>query len=81
LNKNYWYKHAPKSVETSQESKVNILCNKQTQTDRNIPNNKQDIIIRDKENRTCMSIDVAISGDRNMIKKKPRKFQNVKTLQ
>jgi hypothetical protein len=39
------------------------------QTDRTIPNNKPDIIIRDNEKRTCMLIDVAISGDRNMTKK------------
>jgi hypothetical protein len=26
------------------------------------------------EKRTCMLIDVAILGDRNVIKKKPRKF-------
>jgi hypothetical protein len=44
------------------------------QTDRAIPNNKPDIIIRDNEKRTCMLIDVAISGDRNLIKKKPKKF-------
>jgi len=51
------------------------------QTDRTIPNNKPDIIIRDNETGTCMSIDVAISGDRNVIKKKPRIFLNIKTLQ
>jgi hypothetical protein len=44
------------------------------QTDRAIPNNKPYIIIHDNEKRTCVLIDVAISGDRNMIKKKPRKF-------
>jgi hypothetical protein len=38
------------------------------QTDRTIPNNKQDIIIRDNEKGTCMLIDAAISGDRNVIK-------------
>jgi hypothetical protein len=38
----------------------------------NHPNNKPDIIIRDNEKRTCMLIDVAISGDRNVIKKKLR---------
>jgi len=32
------------------------------------------IIIRDNEKRTCILIDVAISGDRNVVKKKPRKF-------
>ena len=43
--------------------------NQQVQTDRNIPNNKPDIIICDNENGTCMLIDVAISEDRNVIKK------------
>jgi hypothetical protein len=38
------------------------------QTDRTIPNNKPDIIIRDNENGTCMLIDVAIQGGRNVIK-------------
>jgi hypothetical protein len=43
---------------------------------RTIPNNKPDIIIRDNEKGTCTSmlIDVAISGDRKVIKKKPRRF-------
>jgi hypothetical protein len=31
------------------------------------PNNKPDIIIRDNEKQTCMLIDVAIPGDRNVI--------------
>jgi hypothetical protein len=44
------------------------------QHDRTIPNNKPDIIIRDNEKRTWMVIDVAISGDRNVIKNKPRRF-------
>jgi hypothetical protein len=35
-----------------------------------IPNNKPAIRISDNEKRTCMLIDVAISGDRNVIKKK-----------
>jgi hypothetical protein len=47
LDKKHWYEHVPKSVETSQGGKVTILCNQQMQTDRTIPNNKPDIIIRD----------------------------------
>ena len=58
----------PKSVETSQGSKVTILWNQQLQNDRTNPNNKPDIIIRDNEKGTCMLIDVAISGSRNVIK-------------
>jgi len=61
-------------VETGQGGKVTIPWNQQVQTDRTIPNNKPDIIIRDNEKRTCMLIDVAISGDRNVTKKKLRKF-------
>jgi hypothetical protein len=39
-------------------------------TDRTIPNNKPDFINRDNKQGTCILIDVAISGDRNVIKKK-----------
>ena len=62
----------PKSVETSQEGTVTILWNQQVQTNRTIPNNKPDIIIRDNEKETFMLIDVAISGDRNVIKNECR---------
>jgi len=51
-----------------------MLWNQKIQTDRTILNNKPDIIIRDNEKGTCMLIDAAISGDENMIKKKPRIF-------
>jgi len=54
-------------VGTSQGDKVTIPWNQQIQTDRTIPNNKPYVIIRDNEKGTCMLIDVAISGDRNVI--------------
>jgi len=66
--------------ETGQEDNVTILWNQQVQTDRTIPNNKPDIIICDNEKRTCMLIDVAISGDRNVIKKEPEKILKHKDL-
>jgi len=59
---------------------VTILWNQQVQTDRAIPNNKPDIIIRDNEKGTCMLIDVAISGDRNVIKKEDEKILKYKDL-
>jgi len=46
-----------------------MLWNQQVQTDRTIPNNKPDFIIRDNEKGTCMLIYDAISGNRNVIKK------------
>ena len=59
---------------------MTILWNQQVQTDRTIPNNKPYIIIRDNEKGTCMLIDVAISGDRNVIKKEAEKILKYKDL-
>jgi len=80
LDKKYGYEHVPKSVETSQAGKVTMLWNHQVQTNRTIPNNKPQIIIRDNEKGTCMLIDVAILGDRNVIKKEAEKILKYKDL-
>jgi len=72
LYKKHWYEHVPNSVETVQEGKVTILWNQKVHSDRTILTNKSDMIIRDNEKGTCMLIDVAISGDRNVIKKRSR---------
>jgi len=56
------------------------LWNQQVQTDRTIPNNKPDIIIRDSEKGTCLLIEVAISGDRNVIKTEAEKILKYKDL-
>ena len=77
LDKKHWYEHVPKSVETSPAGKVTILCNHQIQTDRTILGNKPDVIIRDNEKGTCTLIDVAISGDRNVIKKGSREDSKI----
>ena len=66
--------HVPKPVETRHEGKVTILWNQQVRTDRTIRNNKPDIIILDNKKGTCMLIDVAISGDRNVIKREAEKI-------
>ena len=69
-----------KVYEINQGGKVTILWNQQVQTDRTIPNNKPDIIIRDNGKGTCTLIDVAISGDRNVIKKEAEKILKYKDL-
>ena len=74
----HWYEHVPKVVETNQEGKVTILWNKQLQTDRTIPNNEPDIIMRDSEKGTCILIDFAISGDRTVIKKEAERILKYK---
>jgi hypothetical protein len=74
LDKKHWYEHVPKSVETGQGGNVTTVWNQQVQTDRTIPNNKPDILIRDNEK---MLIDVAISGDRKVIKKRNREDSKI----
>jgi hypothetical protein len=49
-------------------------------TDRTIPNNKPDIMMGDNEKGTCMLIDVAIPGDRNMIKKEAENILKYKDI-
>ena len=46
-----------------------------------IINNKPDIIIHDNVTETCVLVDVADSGERNVIKKEAEKILNIKTLQ
>ena len=77
LDQKNWYERVPKSVETIQRGKVTILRNQQIQTDRTIPYNKSDIIIRDNEKGTCMLIYVAISRHRNVIKKEAEKILKI----
>jgi enolase len=80
LDKKHWYEHVPKSVGTSGGGKVTIPWNQQVQTDRTNPSNKPDIVIQDNEKGTCMLIDVAISGDRNVIQKEAQKILKYKVL-
>jgi hypothetical protein len=78
--KDQWCEHLPKWVETSQDGWLTILWNQQVQTDRTIPNNKPDIIIRGNEKGTWMLIYVAIAGDRNVIQKEAEKIVKYKDL-
>jgi hypothetical protein len=94
LDNDYWNGHVLKSVETSHEGKVTILWNLPVQTDKTIRIGKPDVMVHDNGKGTCMLIDVAISGEINVIKKEAEKIlkykdpsieikymQNVKTKQ
>ena len=77
LDKKHRYELVP---ESSQGGKVTILWNQQAQTDSTVAINKPDIIISDNEKGTCMLIDVATSGDRNVIKKEAENILKYKDL-
>jgi len=73
LDNRHWYDHLPKSVKMSHEGKVTILPY-YVRNDRTIPNNKEDTIISDNKQGTCMLIDAAIPGDRTVIKNEAKKI-------
>jgi hypothetical protein len=54
--------------------------NKQVKTNRTIPYNKPDNIIRNVEEGTCLLRDTAVSGDRNVIKKEAGKILKYEDL-
>jgi hypothetical protein len=57
-----------------------IVWNQQVQRDRTFLNNKPDIIISFLKEETCTLIDVAISGDRNLVKTAAEEILKYKDL-
>ena len=74
LDKERWYGHVLKLLETGHKGKVAILWDQQVQSDRSIPNNKPDIKIRENKKGTCMSIDV-FRGDEDVFKREAEIFK------
>jgi hypothetical protein len=62
-----WYTHIPKSV--SQHEDITVPWNQGAQTDREVLANRPNIIIKNKKDKICLLIDVAIPSDRNVIQK------------
>ena len=52
-----WYEHQPETV--TENGKVTMLWDMQVHTDKTIKAKKPDIIIKDKQEKTCMLIDMA----------------------
>ena len=68
----------PKSV--CEEEDVTVLWNQAVHTDREVTANRRDIIIKNKKEKTCTLIDVAIPADRNVVQKKAEKKLKYKSL-
>ena len=58
-----WHEHQPETV--TENENVTILWDMQVHTDKTIKANKPDIITKDKQQKTCILIDMAIPSDRN----------------
>jgi hypothetical protein len=73
-----WYCHIPKPV--TEHEDVTVLWNQGIQTDRKVLANRPDIIIKNKKDKTCLLIDVAIPSDKNVIQKRAEKKLKYKNL-
>jgi len=50
-----------------EEGDITVLWNQAVHTDREVTANRPDIIIKNKKEKTCTQIDVAIPVDRNVV--------------
>jgi hypothetical protein len=62
------------------EGEVTVLWNQAVHTDREVTANRPDIIIKNKKEKTCRLIDVAIPTDRNAVQKEAEKKLKYKRL-
>ena len=73
-----WYEHKPESV--TENERVKILWDFKIQTDKELKHNKPDIVILDKQKRTCMIIDVACPFDIRIQEKEKEKIERYNDL-
>jgi hypothetical protein len=63
-----------------EEGGVTVLWNQAVYTDREVTANRPDIIIKNKKEKTCALIDVAIPTDRNVVQEEAEKKLKYKSL-
>jgi len=68
----------PKPV--CEEGDVTVLWNQAIHADREVKENRPDIIIKNKKEKTCTLIDVVITADRNVVHKEAEKKLKYKSL-
>ncbi|KAI5751771.1 hypothetical protein M8J77_010707 [Diaphorina citri] len=73
-----WYEHEPKPVVTNEE--ITIIYDQQIHTDRTVPANKPDIVVKNVKDKKCVLIDVSVPCDANLISKEAEKKLKYRTL-
>ena len=74
-----WYMHQPEPIVENQ--KCTILWDYGINTDRKIPANRPDIVIKDHKNKKCYLIDMSVPGDCNVVSKEYEKRSKYKDLE
>ena len=74
-----WYEHKPlPAVDTP---KVTILWDFPIRTDRKTQDNRPDMVIKHKQNKTCQLIDMSVPSDSNISAKEFEKIRKYKDLE
>ena len=73
-----WYEHSPESVAENEE--VKILWDVMVQSDREIRARKPDIAVVNKNERSCVIIDIALPEDIKVSKKEREKIERYQEL-
>ena len=66
-----WHTHTPKPVREFEN--VTMLWNQEVYTDREVMENRPDMIIKNRREKTCVLLHVAIPEDRNIMQKEAQK--------
>ena len=74
-----WYEHQPSTVVDTDT--VTILWDMPVHTDRELKANKPDIIVKDKKEKRCMIIDMAVPSEYNTSVKVTEKLSKYKDLE
>ena len=71
-----WYEHAPEVV--TENGEVNILWDVMIQCDREVNARKPEIVVVNKNGRSCAITDIAISGDIKVSEKEKEKLTDTR---
>ena len=71
-----WYEHAPEGV--AENGEVNILWNVMIQCDREVNARKPEMVVVNKNGRSCAITDIAVSGDIKVSEKEKEKLTDTK---
>jgi hypothetical protein len=74
------WKVSLKAKPVTEHEDITVLWNQGIQTDKDVLANRPDIIIKNKKDKTCLVIDVAIPSDKNVIQKEADKKLKYKNL-
>jgi len=74
-----WYEHQPPTV--TENDNITVLWDMPVNTDREIKANRPDIIVKNKEEKTCLMIDMTVPSERNVTIKELEKLSKYKDLE